>query len=564
LPTFAYGLTRPADDEVSQELPARGANMPAQARKRQSKLRVLKKRVAEFGQRLAISSLDHIEETVVEGLKGIVKCVDTDRICWYELDDESADLLHTYTAACLLRVPMSPKRIPPTKMPFLAERLSRHHVVALHDPKDLPPLGHKDRQFLEELGVKSLLLIPSGYSPRRKGVLGLSSYSVKRRWPEEVISQLVMVANILGATLERKYAQAAIQESEERFRYLFSQASIGIALESIEGRILEVNPAFCSMLGYSPEEVTSGTCERLSHPEDEKVEQALFQELRQHLRSSYSLQKRFFRKNGSEMWGQVNVSLLDRNGGSVPLVIGMVSDITEQKAAEAAIYQRDKELQRLAGHLMEAQEEERRRISRELHDDIGQRVSLLACELDLKAREKGSKHENKNVALHPEVREELNAIATDIHKLSHELHSASLQSGGIKVALKDVCAKYASSYHLEVDLRTEGVASNLPPDVALCLFRVAQEALANVVKHSRTKKVLVKLSQDSERVRLTVRDSGVGFDPSVKTQGLGLTSMRERLRFCGGLLSVKSVPNRGTEVVAEVATEKVLAAAATA
>jgi PAS domain S-box-containing protein len=536
--------------------------MPPQARKRQSRLRALKKRITEFGQRLAVSPLEHIDDVVVEGLKGIVKCVGTDRICWYELDEESSALLHTYTAACLRRAPMSPKRVPADKMPFLAERLARHQVVALQDPKDLPPQGHKDRQFLEELGVKSLLLIPSGYSPRRKGVLGLSSYSVKRTWPEDVISQLAVVANILGATLERRYAQAAIRESEERFRYLFTQASIGIALETVEGRILEVNPAFCSMLGYSPEEVTSGTCERLSHPEDEKVEKVLFEELRQRLRRNYTIQKRFFRKDGSEMWGQVNVSLLDRNEGRVPLVIGMVSDITEQKTAEAAIYERDKELQRLAGHLMEAQEEERRRISRELHDDIGQRVSLLACELDLKTREKSPEKQESKGPLFPEIREELNAIATDIHKLSHELHSASLQCGGIKVALKDLCWKYSGNSHLEIDLRTEGIDSNLPPEVALCLYRVAQEALANVLKHSRTKKVLVKLTQDSERVRLIVKDFGVGFDTSVQTQGLGLTSMRERLRYCGGLFSVKSARNRGTEITAQVAAAKVLAAAA--
>jgi PAS domain S-box-containing protein len=537
--------------------------MPLQARKRQSRLRALKKRITEFGQRLAVRPLEHIDDVVVEGLKGIVKCVSTDRICWYELDEESSALLHTYTAASFSRAPMSPKRIPANRMPFLAERLARHQVVALQDPKELPPQGHKDRQFLEELGVKSLLLIPSGYSPRRKGVLGLSSYTAKRTWPEDVISQLVIVANILGATLERRYAQAAIQESEQRFRYLFTQASIGIALETIEGRILEVNPAFCTMLGYSPEEITSATCERLSHPEDEKIEKVLFEELRQRLRPNYTIQKRFFRKDGSQMWGQVNVSLLDRNSGRVPLVIGMVSDITEQKTAEAAIYERDKELQRLAGHLMEAQEEERRRISRELHDDIGQRVSLLACELDMKVREKpASKQEGKGVLL-PELREELNAIATDIHKLSHELHSASLQCGGIKVALKDLCWKYSSNYHLEIDLRTEGIDSNLPPDVALCLYRVAQEALANVLKHSRTKRVLVKLSQDSERVRLTVKDSGVGFNTSVQSQGLGLTSMRERLRLCGGMLSVKSVSNRGTEITAEIAAAKVLAATAT-
>ena len=428
--------------------------MPPQARQSKSRL-ALRKRIAEFGLRLAVSPLDHIDEVIVEGLDGIVRLLGSDRICWYELDEDSAALLHTYTA-CAHRTPPSPKHIPPAKIPFLAERLARHEVVVVQDLKDLTPQGQRDRQFLKELGVRSLLLIPSGYSPRRKGVLGLASYSVKQTWSEEAINQLVIVANILGATLERKYAQAAIQESEERFRYLFTQASIGIALETVEGRILEVNPAFCTMLGYSPEELLSATCARISHPEDEEVEKVLFEELRQRLRPNYRIEKRFFRKDGSQMWGQVNVSLLERSAGRVPLVIGMVSDITEQKTVEAALYERDKELRRLAGHLMEAQEEERRRISRELHDDIGQRVSLLACEVDLKSREKSTSKESKSTLL-PELREELNAIATDIHKLSHELHSASLRCGGLKVALKDLCGKYSSNHHLEIDLRTDGL-----------------------------------------------------------------------------------------------------------
>jgi PAS domain S-box-containing protein len=444
----------------------------------------------------------------------------------------------------------------------MAETLARHEVVALQELKDLPPHARADAETLHELGLKSLLLIPSSYSPVRKGVLGLAYYSAHQTWAEESVHQLAIVANIIGATVERKYAQTASQESEERFRYLFAQASIGIALETMEGRILEVNPAFCSMLGYSPEELLSSSCARISHPDDEEVEKLLFEELRQGLRPNYRLEKRFFRNDGSQMWGLVSVSLLNRNHGSPPLVIGMVSDVSAQKTAEACLYQRDQELQRLAGHLIEAQEEERRRISRDLHDDIGQRVALLACEIDFERRNKTVSRGERKPSVLPKLRKDLDSIATDIHKLSHELHSASLQCCGLKVALKDLCWKYSHNHHLEIDLHTERLDPKLPPDVALCLFRVAQEALANVLKHGNTKKVLLSVVQDSRKVRLTVKDFGVGFDPSVQTGGIGLMSMRERLRFCGGLLTVKSAPNQGTEIAAEVVAVKKMAATA--
>lgn len=535
--------------------------MRLQTRDRRARRHAVGKRIAELGERLAVSPPERVDATIVEGLSRIIESVGSDRICWYELDEQSFALLHKYSATAR-NAPQSPKIIPPGATPFLAEQLARHEVVVVQDIKDLPPEGGGDGEFLEGLGVKSLLLIPSRYSPRKKGVLAVASYSEKEIWPEEFINQLAIAANIIGATLELKYAQTAVQESHERFRYLFAQAPIGIALETTEGRILEVNPSFCAMLGYSAEELMTSTCERLSHPEDEEVERVLFDELRRGLRPSYRIEKRFFRKDGSQMWGQVSVSLLRTNPDGAPLVIGMVSDVTAQKTAEASLHQRDQELQRLAGQLIEAQEEERRRISYELHDDIGQRVSLLACEVDLTRQDQSETSKERETEFLPKLHQELDAIATDIHKLSHELHSASLQCCGLKVALKDLCWKYSSNHHLEIELQAESEA-NLSHENALCLFRVAQEALANVLKHGQTKKVLVKLEQGSEKVRLTVKDFGAGFDPLAQARGIGLRSMRERVRFCGGTLYVKAAPNQGTEIAAEIASGNGMAATST-
>jgi signal transduction histidine kinase len=185
-----------------------------------------------------------------------------------------------------------------------------------------------------------------------------------------------------------------------------------------------------------------------------------------------------------------------------------------------------------------------------LHDDIGQRVALLACELDRErlAKQLPDEADGENGAL----RAELDAIATDIHKLSHELHSASLQTCGLKVALRDLCRKYANNHRLEVDLQAETNDCRLPPDVALCLYRVAQEALANALKHAHTDRVVVQVTRDGEKVRLLVKDFGTGFDPARQSGGIGLTSMRERLRLCGGVLSVNTALNHGTEIAAEV------------
>ncbi|HTZ34112.1 MAG TPA: PAS domain S-box protein [Methylomirabilota bacterium] len=531
----------------------------ARALERESKRHILGKQISAFGEKLAGSPPQELDATITGGLTSIVALLDADRLCWYEVAQDSAVLLHKHTGN-VRQAPPSPQTIKPGDTPYMAQRLGNHEYVLLRSLKDLPASAQMDRKFLEGLGVKSLLLIPSRYSPRRNGVLGLASYNKEESWPEDVVSQLTVAANIVGAMLERKDAQAAKEESEERFRSLFAQASVGIALETVEGRILEVNPAFCAMLGYSAEEMKQLKCERISHPDDEALEKPLFEELRQGLCPSYTIEKRFYRKDGTEMWGRVNVSLLSLRADSPSLVLGMVSDCTAQRTAEDSLKQRDHELQRLAGHLIEAQEEERRRISRELHDDIGQRVALLACELD---RQRLSRQQHGQEDGNGAVRAELDSIATDIHKLSHELHSASLRCGGLQVALKDLCRKYANNHNLEIDLQADDSEFKLPPDVALCLLRVAQESLANALKHARTNKVDVRLTQDGEKVHLVVQDFGQGFDPATQSGGIGLTSMRERLRLCGGVLRVKSSPNKGTEIAAEVtAPAKVAAAAA--
>ena len=529
---------------------------------REARRQELAKRISEFGERLTASAPDSVDVTIVDGLTSIVARLDADRLCWYEVSEDSAVLLHKYTG-CVREAPSSPKSILPGKMPFMATRLGKHDAVMVRSLDDLPAEGHLDREFLQQLGVKSLLLIPSSYSPTRKGVLGLASYTRQENWPEQYISQLAIAANIIGATLERKYEQKAREESEERFRYLFAQASIGIALETLDGRMLEINPAFCAMLGYTREELKSLGCSGVSHPDDELTERVLFEELRQGLRSSYLIEKRFLRKDGSQIWGQVSVSLLSLNAGAAPLVVGMVTDCTAQKTAEASLRQRDRELQRLTGHLIEAQEEERRRISRELHDDIGQRVALLACELDMKEPSGGGSSKPGRDRF-SNVRAQLDTIATDIHKLSHELHSASLQCSGLRMALMGLCAKYRSNHHLQIDLQVDQPELKLPNEVALCLFRVAQEALANALKHAHADRIVLRLSQDDEKVHLSVKDFGLGFDPTAQSGGIGLTTMRERLRLCGGRLSVTSSPQTGTEVLAEVPAPVRVAATAAA
>lgn len=222
--------------------------------------------------------------------------------------------------------------------------------------------------------------------------------------------------------------------------------------------------------------------------------------------------------------------------------IGIGIDVTERKWAEEA-------LANVGGRLIEAQEQERTRIARELHDDIGQRLALLAIEID-KLHQKP--------ALLPEIRSRLgrllkqtSEIATDIQTVSYELHSSKLGYLGLAVTARGFCKEFSEQQDVEIDFKSHDLASPLSPDSSLCLFRILQEALHNSAKHSGVRRVEVQLWGTSDEIHLTVSDSGAGFDlqgARRNNQGLGLISMEERVKLLKGTISIESRPNRGTTI----------------
>lgn len=220
-------------------------------------------------------------------------------------------------------------------------------------------------------------------------------------------------------------------------------------------------------------------------------------------------------------------------------------DITRRK-------QIDEALSGIPRKLIEAQEQERSRIGRELHDDVGQRLALLAIELQ-------ELHENSLIL--PDIRSRMGElqkqileIAADLQSLSHELHSAKLQYLGIAGAMRAFCREFGEQQKVEIDFQTHDLPSPLSPDTALCFFRVLQEALHNSAKHSGVRRFEVRLWGASDEIHLTVVDSGVGFDREATkgSRGIGLISMEERLKLVNGSLSIDSLPKRGTTIHARV------------
>ena len=203
--------------------------------------------------------------------------------------------------------------------------------------------------------------------------------------------------------------------------------------------------------------------------------------------------------------------------------------------------------------LIDAEERERTRIARELHDDINQRIAMLAVNLDrLKQDSLGSAGELQRQIV--EIGKQVDDLGSDLSAISHRLHSSKLEILGLAAAAAGFCGELSSHQGVQIEFHSESVQKSLPPEISICLFRVLQEALRNAISHSGSRKFHVALKADSIGIELLVRDSGVGFDPeeAVKGHGLGLTSMRERLRLVNGDLFIDSQLHRGTILRARV------------
>jgi PAS domain S-box-containing protein len=263
-------------------------------------------------------------------------------------------------------------------------------------------------------------------------------------------------------------------------------------------------------------------------------------------RESFEMEYRLRRHDGEYRWVlDLGVPRFNADG-SFAGYIGSCLDVTERKLAEEA-------LSSVSRRLIEAHEEERAWIARELHDDINQRLALLAVKMEGLGQALPASAAGLRNRLQEEIKH-VSEIGSEVQGLSHRLHSSKLEYLGLAAAAASFCREFSGQQKVEIDFRSDDVPKDLSRDISLCLFRVLQEALQNAAKHSGSKRFQVMLSSTSNEIQLTVQDSGVGFDveQALKGDGLGLTSMKERLKLVDGDLSIDAEAQVGTTIRARV------------
>jgi PAS domain S-box-containing protein len=416
-------------------------------------------------------------------------------------------------------------------------------------PQDIPVVTSNhaymfDWRALKRWGLKESNLPPESIVLNRQPTVWEDYKSYIIGVVSLFILQALMIFGLLWQRTGRLKSEKALRESERRFRLVANTAPVMIWMSGSDKLCNYFNQPWLDFTGRSLEaELGNGWSEGV-HPEDLKDCLGTYTQAFD-LREPYRMQYRLRRHEGEYRWVlAIGVPRLDLDG-SFAGYIGSCMDITDHKLAEEALAD-------VGRRLIEAHEEERAWIARELHDDINQRIALLAIQLDqLDNHPPNSGVEVPDIR---KIRQQLSDLGEDIQALSHRLHSSKLEYLGIVSAASGFCKELSEQQKVEINFSHSGIPHSVPKEISLCLFRVLQEALTNAVKHSGERHFRVELHGTSSEIQLTVSDLGVGFDQQVAVDrsGIGLVSMRERLQLVGGEFFVNSKPGGGTTIRALV------------
>jgi PAS domain S-box-containing protein len=370
----------------------------------------------------------------------------------------------------------------------------------------------------------------------------------------------IHVAEATTVARQTELVEEALRHNEERLKLALSAAQMGTWEWNILTGEYTWSDELLKIFGIEPGagDVTDKIVD-LIHPDDRLY---VIQVIKQAADEGnfYEIEYRILHPVGEVRWILSKGNAVCNPDGKTLLMLGVSLDITLRKSAEEALRRSDdalresyKRIQDLAGRLIVSQEEERKHIARELHDDLNQRVVSLAITIGKLSRQLSNSNETIRNQI-AKLEQRTTGLYEHIRRISHELHSPALEHGGLAPALEQYCSEYSELEGVSVTLDMFDVSDSLSPEISLCLYRLVQESLRNVARHSFAKSAKVKLTGSGESVGLVVADEGVGFDlwQARVRGGLGLASMEERVKLLAGSFQIKSQPGSGTQVYVRI------------
>ena len=503
----------------------------------------------------AISQAKEPREIYRAAVQGLVHYLSADRaaVRIFDPDDvlrfkESVGLSEEYRAAVEDRTPWQRGSV--DVQPIVVSDVSQEASLSADWPV-----------FAQE-GIRAIAFIPL---MANGGLIGkfVLYYNAAHEFQPEEIRVAQAIATHVARAWARQQVENALRESEQRLASIYNTVEdiiFHLAVEP-EGqfRIVSVNAAFLRITGLSQETIVGKTVNEVI-PESSlttmlgKYRQAIDENTVVHWEETFDYP-------AGRLTGEVSVVPVFDDTGTCTHLVGSVHDITEVKRAQEIenrltldlAASRD-EIRALAASLMKAQEDERRRVSRELHDHICHQLASLA--VDIGKLTVGPLPPPKNARAQLEaIRVRVVKTSHETHDIAYQMHAGMLDDLGLVASLKALCSQFSQhDPDIALDFEDSGVPDSIPTEVASCIYRIAQEGLQNIAKHSRAKTVSIRLGFKKRAILLTIHDDGAGFDPkAVKDHGgLGLISMKERAHLVNGKLTITSQPGHGTQITLDI------------
>jgi len=359
-------------------------------------------------------------------------------------------------------------------------------------------------------------------------------------------AQLIDANRALPAEiLERKRAEEGLAEAEKNYSRLVENSLTGIYI-NLNGKIVFANQKFAEIYGYAKEEIEGIDILKLVHPDDRKlIEERRVRRLRgEELPSEY--ESRGLTRDGRTIWVSRRNALIDYRGK--PAILGNIVETTQRKQMEQSLQESQKGLRLLSAQLLTAQENERKWIAQELHDSIGQTLAAAKFSLERKISQMDVQKAPPGMLLENVLSLIQNGIE-EARTIMMNLRPSILDDLGILATINWFCREFQRIYsHLQIhrDIRVE--EKDIPNHLKIILFRILQEGMNNVSKHSRANAVFLSLDKTQQTIELEIRDNGLGFSPETSPRGLGLSSMKERTELSGGTFILEAAIGQGTRL----------------
>lgn len=354
---------------------------------------------------------------------------------------------------------------------------------------------------------------------------------------------------------ERVLSENALKQSEERWRGVFANSRIGIALAGPDGRFVAVNGRYQELVGYTEQELLGMSFLDITHPDDREENQRLVGSLKAEKERDFQFEKRYRRGDGQWIRVRTTVCLVPGPDGTVRCTAALVEDVTEKKRAEEQLDHSLQELRALSSRLLTIRDEEAGRIARAVHDEVGQSLVALAMDVAWLKRKLTRRGPKAELAAKLEAMSRLvDSTMESVQLIASDLRPGVLDELGLEAAVEWAVRRFEERTGLTCVFETSLDGSEIDLARATAAFRILQEALSNVARHARATRVEVVLSARTGRLQLDIRDNGSGIEAARigDSDSLGLLGMRERARSLGGSLAIDRAPEGGTRITAQI------------